>query len=114
MLPSFSGLKTDCSRAFYINPSFLTSKIVSNIVGGLPKGEVRDGPKARSTESAGARRACAASGDDRRRTARRADEWRMAPDRRRRRQHEGFAAGSNQRPERQEPQDCVDMEGGQL
>src|SRR6516162_5553424 len=43
--------------------------------------------------------------------ARCSDEWRMAPDRWRRRQHEILAAGPNQRPECQEPQGCVDMEG---
>src|SRR2546426_11527464 len=53
----------------------------------------------------------AALGWRRSRPPRGADEWRMAPDRWRRRQHEVLAAGSNQRPDRQEPQDCVDMEG---
>src|SRR5215470_15429658 len=43
-----------------------------------------------------------------------AEEWRMAPDWWRWRQHEVLGARSNQRRQRQEPEDCVDMEGRQL
>jgi hypothetical protein len=93
--------------------AFLTSRNVSNIVEPLFKGDQHDtrvggetlGFFARVADVAAIRRS------DNHGTAGCSNEWRMAPHRWRRRQHEVLAAGSNQRPERQEPQGCVDMEG---